>query len=166
MIHKKEITKEKALERLESLCSRSEQCEFDLERKMLNWHLNRADREEVLQSLRENRYVDNTRFANSFAMDKARFSSWGPGKIRMELILKKIPSAVIKSALERVEPQVWKDGLIKSARSKARSLDFTGEDSYKEAQKLYRYLISRGFSSSSVSKIVKAISKQDYDPMG
>ena len=154
---KKPITKEGAISRLESLCSRSEQCEYDLEQKMFRWGLPKPDREEVMAHLKEHRYVDNARFARSYANDKARFSSWGPFKIRIELAKKRIPGTMITEALQNVEQDVWREGLWKIATSKARSLDIKGEDGYDDRQKLYRYLLSRGFPSKACSSVIRKL---------
>lgn len=157
---KKVVTKENAKTRLESVCARSEQCESDLITKMVNWGINCADRNEILDHLRENRFVDNRRFAISYARDKARFSYWGPGKIRVELIKKRIPAILINEAIGEVEQQTWKEGLIKNALSKAKNLDLAGEEGYESRQKLYRYLLSRGFPSSACSKMVTLMKKR------
>ena len=164
MIRKKEITKEKALERLASLCSRSEQCESDLTKKMINWGINAIDRNEVLEYLRVNRYVDDARFARSFTNDKARFSSWGPLKIKMELVKRRIKGALISEALQNVDQQVWKDSLLKCANTKAKNLDLTDdEEGFANRQKLFRYLIGRGFPSSASYKAVNLMKKKQQE---
>lgn len=160
---RKEITKEKATERLVALCNRSEQCESDLINKMINWRLSLAIRNEILESLRRQRLVDNSRFAKAYVGDKARFAYWGPQKIRIELIKRKIPSQLITEALKSVDASIWKNGLIHCAETKAKCLDLKGEESWENQQKLYRYLLSRGFSSSSVSKVVKLIKNRQND---
>lgn len=160
---KKLITKEKALERLQSLCGRSEQCEFDLIRKMINWGINPSDRKEILEYLKENRYLDEARFSRSFANDKARFSAWGPKKIRIELIKRKINSSLISEALHNVDQKYWKEGLLRIANSKAKTLDLVGEESRENKQKLFRYLISRGFPSKSVVVAVNLMKKRQEE---
>lgn len=154
------MTKEKAIARLQSLCNRSEHCEFDLNRKMMTWGLSSSDRNEILEYLRENRLVDDLRFAKAFANDKARFSSWGERKIQIELQKRKIGYPLIKEALQSIELSVWKDALLKCAESKSKNLDLIGEDSYENSQKLYRYLILRGFSSLLSSKAVNLMKKR------
>lgn len=160
---KKPITKEGAIARLESLCSRSEQCEYDLDRKMINWGLNSTQRKEILVHLKENKYLDNARFSRSYVNDKARFSSWGPYRIRLELIKKRIDKTFIDDALRQVDPAIWKEGLLKCAVSKTKNLDLTGEEGYSECQKLFRYLISRGFPSTASSKAVKMMKKKQEE---
>lgn len=161
----KTLSKEEALGRLEGLCARSEQCEQDLIRKMINWGINSGDRKEILDSLKENRYLDNARYAKSFANDKARFSSWGPYKIRIELARRHISSSLISDALKDVTSEIWKESLLKSAETKARTLDFTGENSRESSQKLYRFLIGRGFPSEMSLKAVKLMKKRVQDEM-
>ncbi|MCH5241274.1 MAG: RecX family transcriptional regulator [Muribaculaceae bacterium] len=160
---KKEVTKEMAFEKLAALCSRSEQCEFDLNRKMINWGLSSANRKEVLESLRNYHFVDDARFAKSFTNDKARFSSWGPNKIKIELIKRKITQSDIIKALNEVDKSVWKEGLLRCATSKSKHLDLTGEEAWESKQKLFRYLISRGFPSSAVSKVINFIKKKQEE---
>lgn len=165
-MRKKELTKEEVLQRLEGLCARSEQCEFDLNRKMLLWGITSDQRKEVIEMLREHRYVDDARFARSYANDKARFSSWGPAKIRIELIKRRIKAPLIAEALKNVSPEVWKDGLLRCAVSKSKNLDLIGEDGYAERQKLFRYLLSRGFPSGASSKAVGQMKRIQEESIG
>lgn len=157
---KKPLTKDKALERLASLCSRSEQCVFDIRKKLFNWGLSRKECEEVISYLLENKYVDEARFARSYTHDKARFSSWGPLKIKMELSLRKINKVFIQEAVESIDGEIWKEGLLKTAISKSKGLDLIGEDGRNNRQKLFRYIVSRGFPSSASSKAVEIIAKR------
>lgn len=160
---KKPVTKEIALDKLETLCSRSEQCEYDLNQKMFRWGLSTADRKDVIDFLRENRFVDDTRYAKSYANDKSRFSSWGPYKVRIELLRKRIKPAVISEALNNVNPQIWKEGLMRCAITKAKNLDLTGEAGYDSRNKLFRYLISRGYPSSSATKAVMMMKRKQEE---
>ena len=154
------MTKEKALERLIVLCNRSEQCEYELNRKLVNWGISSSDRQEILEYLRDSRLVDEARYAKAYTNDKARFSSWGPQKIRIELARRHIHSYLVSEAIGKVENKVWKEGLLRCAVSKSKGLDLIGEEGWDNCQKLFRYLISRGFPSSAVSKAVNIMKKQ------
>lgn len=158
-LQRKQISKEKAIERLTTLCVNAEQCEFDMNRKMLNWGLSAPDRKDILEYLIENNYLNDARFARSFTRDKARFSNWGPIKIKMELIKKRIKSNFIADALHSVEPEIWKDALLKCVKSKSKDLDLIGENSWENRQKLYKFLIWRGFSSNMSAKAVDRMKK-------
>ncbi|MCH5227788.1 MAG: RecX family transcriptional regulator [Muribaculaceae bacterium] len=157
---KKPVTKDSAFERLAALCSRSEQCESDLMKKMVAWGLRDIERREVAERLKEGRFLDESRFAKAFATDKARFSVWGPVKIRIELAKRRIPGTIIRDAVAGVNPDIWKEGLLKCARTKSRTLELNGTEGYKNQQKLYAYLISRGFPSGASSKAVALMKKE------
>lgn len=160
---RKPLLKEEALNRLESLCSRSEQCEFDLIRKLINWGLHGDDRKEIIENLRENKFVDDKRFARCYANDKARFSAWGPYKIKFELIKRKIMQPYISAALSNVPNDVWKEGILRCAAVKSRNLNLMGEEGYEDRQKLFKYLISRGYPSASASKVVSIMKKKQEE---
>lgn len=162
-MNNKPVTKEKALARLAALCSRSEQCEDDLIKKLISWKLDKTTRNEIIEYLKDNKFLDNERYTRSYVNDKAKFSFWGPSKIRAELIRKRIPSSLINSALETIDSEIWKTGLIKNAISKSKNIDLLGEEAYKERQKLMRYLIGRGFSATSASKAVSIMKKRQEE---
>lgn len=162
-MNKKPITKEEATRRLENLCSRSEQCEFELSRKLITWGINAGDRRSILDYLKENRYVDEERYARSYTNDKARFSGWGPLKIRMELVKRRINSKMIQAALDQVEEKIWKESLLRNTIKKAKELDLTGENSRENKQKLLRFLIGRGFPTNLSIKAVNYITKKQSE---
>lgn len=137
------------------LCSRSEQCEYDILRKLRSKGLSSSQCREVMDFLIEERYIDNSRFARSFASDKARFVSWGPKKIKAALTIRKIPSGMITAALDDIDPDVWEQGLMKCARTKSGSLELTGENGYEERRKLFAFLIGRGFSGDQANRAVR-----------
>ena len=165
-MRKQPITKDEAMSRLAGLCARSEQCEFDLNRKMVSWGLSAADRKDVIEYLKENRFLDDSRYAASYTGDKAKFSAWGPIKIKMELSKRRINTTLITEALKNIDQQVWKEGLMRCAVSKAKNLDLLGEDGRPNCQKLYRFLIGRGFPSSASSRAVAFMRKSQEENKG
>ena len=154
---KKRITPEEALHKMESLCSRSEQCEFDICMKLVKLGIDSENRKKIIEYLINNRYLDNGRFARSFTNDKTKFAFWGPYKIRMALALKKIPDNLISEAFKRIEQEAWENSLLKNAESKARQLDLClpGQEGYANRKKLFSFLMSKGFSATDANRAVK-----------
>lgn len=72
---------------------------------------------------------------------------------------------MIKDALERVPTEVWKEALKKTAVAKSRHLNLTGEDGMENRQKLYNYLIGRGFTSSMSSKAVALMKRKQEESL-
>ena len=55
------LSREKALSAMAALCARSEQCEYDLRRKMQSRGVSQADADAVIEYLYENRVLDTDR---------------------------------------------------------------------------------------------------------
>lgn len=140
---------EKARMRYAALCARSEQCSYDIRTKALRAGLSAADTRKLLDYLTENRFLDDVRFAGAFARDKAKFAGWGPVKIKAYLRLKQIPDALIAEALDSVPEPVFTQALEKAAAAKSARLDL---NDYVDRQKLFRHLVSRGFTPGQIAR--------------
>lgn len=139
------------LKRMAGLCARSEQCTFDIATKLFKAGLPRDKREEIIDYLTANRYLDDARFARSFASYKVRFAAWGKRKIRMALAAKRIGGAQIAEALDAIEERDYEEALQRVIESKKRDLDLSDRE---QRAKLYRSLLSRGFESDFISKAI------------
>lgn len=151
MLRKKPISPEAAKLKMAGLCARSENCEHEIKEKLRKMGLFSDEINEILEFLIENRFIDNYRYAASFARDKVRFSGWGRNKIKQGLYLKRIPRDAINSACEEIKEEEYNEALYKVASSKARTLDLSD---YDDKAKLYRYLISRGYESPLISRTI------------
>ena len=140
---------EALLKRMAGLCAKSEQCIFDIRTKLFKAGLQREKREEIIDYLVANRYLDDARFARSFAGYKVRFAAWGKRKIRMALAAKRIPADFISAALESIDEEDYEAAITRVIESKKRELDIS--DSNQRA-KLYRHLLSRGFETDIISR--------------
>lgn len=149
--NRKPADPEALLKRMASLCAKSEQCTFDISTKLYKAGLPADKREEIIGYLTAHRYLDDARFARSFASYKVRFAGWGKRKIRMALAAKRIEGSLIADALDAIDPDDYADALSRVAESKKRDLDLQSRE---DRQKLYRHLLSRGFESDLISKII------------
>lgn len=153
----KPITPEAARIRLADLCARSEQCEADVRQKLYRLGLSSGEVQSIVTSLIEERFIDNARFARSFARDKCRFSSWGRNKIRLALAAKRISAADIAQGLASIEEHDYMDALRRTAAAKARGLDLNGAEARENRLKLFRHILSRGFESDLASKAIREL---------
>lgn len=151
---KKQPDPEKILSRLAGLCARSEQCSYDLLKKMNTAGLSREEADNILSRLISLKFVDDFRYARSLARDKVRFSGWGVNKIKAYLFTKHLSESIISQAIGAIESQDYKDALIRVARAKAKSLDLHS-DTVRE--KLIRHIASRGFELKYAIRITDLI---------
>lgn len=146
------------LSRLQRLCSRAEYCSADIYRKALKDLEGDADAAaRVVAQLREERYVDDARYAAAFAREKASLQGWGPLKIRFQLRGKGISEADISAALAEIEPEKAADKLEKLLAAKYRTLQ---EDPQCKL-KLIKFALSRGYEYSAVEEAMRACKFQN-----
>ena len=144
----------RCLSRLQKLCSKAEYCRSDVLRKALKDL--EGDREaagKVLDSLVEERYVDDARYASAFAREKASLQGWGPVKIRFQLRGKGIADAVIDAALKEIESERADARLLQLLQAKARSL----QGDPQARLKLIKFALSRGYEYDAVEAAVRAL---------
>lgn len=153
------ITPEKALERLENICARSEQASGELRRKLRQWGIAESKADEIIDSLIDRRFVDDERFAGAFVRDKVRFARWGRRKIRQALYQKGIASETISKALAEIDEDEYESVLAAILSAKARTAyDIT---TYEGRTQLYRHGLSRGFEPDLVARLLRALHEKN-----
>lgn len=146
----------KVLDRLQSQCSKREYCSSDVFRKALKaFEGNREQAGKILQSLLEDRFVDDLRYASAFAREKSRLAGWGPAKITYTLAGKGISRQVIKDALAEVD-QAEADKRMRSVlENKLKTL--VGDPQIKF--KLLKFGLTRGYDYDKVAPVVDDLLK-------
>ena len=141
----------RCLSRLQKLCSKTEYCRADVFRKALkDLEGDREAATKVVESLVEEKYVDDVRYASAFAREKASLQGWGPVKIRFQLRAKGLADAVIAAALEEIETDKADARLVRLLEARARTL--AGDPQLR--LKLIKYALSRGYEYEAVEAAI------------
>lgn len=148
------LSPEKALAKLEELCARAEYSTGELRRKLYNWHITGADADDVIESLRQRRFLDDRRFARVFVRDKYRFNRWGRIKIRIELRAKGVSAEIADEAIAEIDEELYEQALKYLLASKSRSLHT--DDPLARRRSLFRSAASRGYEASLIAKLLKS----------
>lgn len=153
---RKTVSSSQAKQRLQDLCVKCEQCTYQLRAKLKQWQIPYDEAEKIMQSLEDEKYVDDARYARAFVHDKVRFAGWGCRKLRMMLATKRIPTDIIAEALAGIDPEEYLGVLIKALQSKTRSHPELLQD-YEGRTRLYRFALQRGFESEAIAAALKAL---------
>ena len=141
----------KVLGKLQAQCSKREYCTSDVRAKALKALDGDAPRaEEVVESLLEDRYADDLRYATAFARDKAHLGGWGPVKIRYALGAKGIARDVINQAVSEIDSDASTAKLQNLLAAKAKTL----EGDPQARLKLIRFALSRGYEYNEIQPYV------------
>ena len=139
---------EKALDKMRRLCSRREYCVSDIRTKLMKELEGEAQKVEIaLNKLKEERYVDDLRYAR----DKAAISGWGATKIRYMLSAKGVSKEVVSEALNEVDETKASSRLEKLLENKYKSL----KDDPQWKIKLLRFALGRGYSYDEVNDQIR-----------
>ena len=110
------------------------------------------DAEKIIGVLISEKFIDESRYASAFVRDKFKYNKWGKVKIAAHLRAKKLPSDVIKSALDSIEDEQYKKSLCDLIESHRRSVK--AKNQYDLKAKLLRYGLSKGFESNLLYDIL------------
>lgn len=155
--NRKQLTEENALARLEATCARSERCTYELMTRLRGWGITGPAAERIIDDLTERHFVDDERFARAFVNDRYRFGNQGRFKIRMALVAKHLPRRIIDTALNVIDPDIYRGNLERLLRSRASQTNDL--DTFEGRTRLYRYGVSRGYESSLVAETLRSILK-------
>lgn len=135
-------------------CSQSEHCESEVREKLIHWGGESEDEiAEIIEFLKEEKYIDNQRYANFYARDKFRFNRWGKRKIALMLSSKKIERDTIEVALCEIDENEYEEVIREVITSKSKGLK--AKNDYDRQNKLYNYAISKGFESRIITNVLR-----------
>jgi regulatory protein len=141
------------LQKSEAFCAYQERCSSEVLAKLERMGAQEGEVILILNSLIENRFLDDARFATAYAIGKLRIKHWGINKIKQGLQLKKIDPEHIQLALDKMYTEENYFGILEQiADRKWRDLA-KEKDPWTRKQKLYRFLASRGFKYDEFSDL-------------
>ena len=136
------------LKRLMPWCAQAERCTQDVMKKLVSWEVPEEEIEEILEKLRTEKFLDDTRYANSFVADKWRLDQWGRVKIRNGLFQKGISEQLIQSALDTIDQEAYisvMENLLEKKRATIRK-----EPVITQMKKLLSFGAGRGFEEELI----------------
>lgn len=142
----------KYLNKSMNYCSRSEHCIDEVRRKLWEWKVPVEEHENILNTLVENNFINETRYAQAYVKDKFRFNHWGRNKIRLMLRSKKIDVAIIDDAILCIDEDEYIEilkSLVENELKRAK-----GSTEYEKKAKTLRNIVGRGFESNLASEFI------------
>ena len=118
--------------------------------------------EEVIGRLREYGYLDDAKFAQSYASLRLRERPIGRRRLERDLFLKKVDKPTTSAALDEVFEAMPEEDLIE--RAIAKRIRLRGKPkSREEAKKLFDHLLRQGFGFELVSERVRKVMQGEPD---
>lgn len=156
-MQKKFLTREQALQKLKQYCAYQERSHYEVQQKLWDLGVRRAEHDEIVATLIEEDYVNEERFAKAFAGGKFRMKDWGRKKIYYALKEKQVSEYSIKKAMKEIDDEDYKKVLLDLAEKKYASLK--GEQYLVRRKKTMDYLLHKGYEPDLVSKAINEITE-------
>ena len=145
-----------ATKKLESYCAYQERCHKDVVAKLRAMGMIPDAIDQIVVHLIQENYLNEERFAKSFARGKFRIKKWGRVRITNELKQRNITRYNIKIALKEIDDSIYLETLDLLADKRLASIKET--NTQKRKRKLADYLLYRGWESHLVyAKIIELI---------
>jgi regulatory protein len=143
--------------KLEHFCAYQERCHQEVIQKMRGMAVDSNTIDEIAVYLIQNQFLNEERFACSFARGKHRIKHWGNVRIINELKARNISQTNIKTALKEITPEEY----FATFENLALRIweNITEKNDLKKRKKFCDYLLRKGFESQLVYEKVKELEK-------
>lgn len=145
-----------AVDKLRNLCSRQEKCPTDIITLLKRWEIPTDQHNGVIETLKKEQFIDETRYASAFIKDKIRFDHWGLIKIRILLLQKGIGKGITDDLIREVDQAEYRKMIGNELSKKRKTLKGSR---YEIWAKLARYGASRGYEMEYMQEFLG-----DIDP--
>ncbi|MFN3555228.1 MAG: regulatory protein RecX [Bacteroidales bacterium] len=140
-------------------CAWRERCSSEVEEKLRQLGASAAQQKKLIQWLQQEGYLNDARFARSFARGKFANNHWGRIRIAMELKARHIENTTIEEALIEISENQYLQTMEKICNRKWEELE--GKEHFERKQKTAAYLAGKGYELNLVWQIVEKIASQN-----
>ena len=113
----------------------------------------------TINFMKEYNLLNDNNYATMYVKDKSR--NIGKKKIKYSLLQKGIDEEIIESELEKITNDEVKAIVYEMALKKYKVFSKRENDNYKLTQKLYRFLMGKGYDYDLIKDVVKSIVKSE-----
>lgn len=147
-----ELNRDIVLKKLLRYCAYQDRCTQEVRMKLATFDIPDSDKEIIMQLLVDEGYIDDQRYASTFVRSKINLKKWGMNKIRMALKMKGVSDEIISNALSEIDPEIYREELIKVLNAKK----INESDPYKRKAKLAQYAMQKGYEPTLVWNVIRS----------
>ena len=150
----KQLTKEEGLQKLKHYCGYQERSHSEVKEKLYDIGILARDHGFIIATLIEEGYLNEERFAITFAGGKFRVKKWGRVKIIYELKQKQVSVYNIKKALKQIDEDDYRHTLQKLYKEKWDTLK-DEKDKLTRIVKTRNYLLQKGYEADLIREVME-----------
>ena len=144
----KRHTPAEAIPKIHKYCAYQERCHQEVRDKLYSLGLYQTDVENIIVELITSGFLNEERYAKTFAGGKFRMKHWGKNKIVNELSFRGISKRCIQTGLKEIDDGDYRKELQRQLKKKLQTT--SEENPYKKRDKVARYAIGKGYEPEMV----------------
>lgn len=148
-------TTKEALQKLEHFCAYQERCHDEVVSKLYSLKMTSDEIDLIVVQLIAGNFLNETRFACSFARGRHRIKNWGKIRITNELKARHISSTNISLALKEISAEEYFETFENLSERSWNSI--RENNTLKKRKKFCDYMLRRGYESDLVYEKVKEL---------
>jgi len=148
-----------AINKIEHYCAYQERCHEEVVSKLRTMKLDSSEIDEIIIHLISSNFLNESRFACSFARGKHRIKHWGIIRIVNELKFRKITTYNINLALKEIPPEEYLDTFHSLAERQWEAI--RESNALKKKKKFCDFLLRKGFESNLVYEKMKEMESSE-----
>lgn len=147
---------EQALSTLKHFCAYQDRCHQEARERLAELGVYGDRAEEIIVTLIEEKFLDEERFARSFARGKFRMNKWGRLRITQALKQRNISAYCIQKALTEIDEKDYIATLVAEIQSRDAS-EKKATHPYLRRRKIADYIVKRGYEAELVWQQLDAL---------
>lgn len=155
--YSKHYSVDEATKKMERYCAYQERCHHEVIEKLKGIRMIPEAIDQIIGHLIQENYLNEERFAKSFARGKFNIKKWGKNRIVRELQLRDISPFNIKIALKEINGESYLETFDELAKKRLGQIKETHIQ--KRKKKLADYLLYRGWESHLVYEKINELVK-------
>lgn len=153
---RKRLSPQEALVAMQRFCAYQDRCHQEVRTRLIEHQVYGDDLEDILSDLITENFLNEERFAKSYARGKFRIKKWGRLRIRRELKFRQISEYCIKKGMLEIEDEDYYATLLDVLSKKDNLL--TDSDPYKRKKKLVDHATRKGFEYHLITEALQELS--------
>ena len=146
-----ELSNDVILKKVLRYCAYQDRCEQEVRKKLATFDMPDSEKDKIVKLLVDEGYLDDERYASTFVRSTMHLKKWGVNKIRMAFKMKGISDEIISNALSEIDPEIYREELLKVLKSKK----INETDPYKRRAKLAQYAMQKGYEPGLVWDVIR-----------
>ena len=148
----------KEIAKIRRWCAAQERCLVDAKIQALALGLSEKDADKAIETLIEEGFLDEERYAKIYAGSKFRNKNWGRNRIIGELKARQIPEDIIKIGLKEIDEDEYRARIIDMVKYRIAVTDKSNLTLFKH--RLAKPAVSKGYEPELVEEIIEELIKE------